>query len=575
VKCRARLWLVRRLQARELARWRAGVTVRLGVLRGVQAAMAVSRRCRCSEQAGAATVCGIVMAMATERIGMSEVLGALSVVADVGVGAPEETGIGAAVLAGRIGRRLDLPDAECADLFYSSLLRFIGCSVAVPETVDVTLGDIHGYQKALALADLGDRDDIIERLDAHMALDQPDEARHASLSTIDGMLAQPELMGAISKSHCDLASRLAQDVGMSDAVTTALTQVYERFDGQGLPLGTAGEDLSLAARVLHLTTAFEFHRRVAGLDSAFRQVTARCGKQFDPALCEVVMSDPDGLVEGMDSATLVDIFIDEAPGGLTIDAGRIVDVARACAHNVDHRSTYTLGHSEGVSDLAADTADVLGLSAAEQERLRIAGYLHDVGKVGISSAIWEKPGPLTAAERSLVEDHTYLTDSILRRSPALAPYAALASSAHERAAGTGYHRRLDTPDLSGQVLAASDAYHAMREARPWRAALDEADAIAELQRDVKEGRLNGRAVSAVIEAATGRAQPAVLPHDLSAREAEVLCCLARGCSNKEIAAELFISLKTVENHIGRIYDKLGDRSRAAAATLAVRHGLCT
>ncbi|MDW3218623.1 MAG: LuxR C-terminal-related transcriptional regulator [Acidimicrobiales bacterium] len=511
--------------------------------------------------------------MAIERIHMSEVLGALSVVADVGVGAPEETGIRAAVLAGRIGRRLGLPDHECADLFYASLLRFIGCSVAVHETVDVSLGDVHGYQRALSLADLGDRDDILAHLDADMALDQPDEARRASLSAIGDMLAQPEMMGAVGKSHCDLAARLAQDVGMSDGVIAALAQVYERYDDQGLPLGIGGEDLTLAARVLHLTTAFEFHRRVAGLDSAFGQVLARCGRQFDPELCDVVMSDPEELVAGMDCTTLVDIFVDEAPGGLTIDAGLVVDVARACAHNVDHRSTYTLGHSEGVANLAASAAAVAGLTADDQQRLRVAGYLHDVGKVGISSAIWDKPGPLTRAERSRVETHTYLTDSILRRSPALAPYAALASSAHERSGGTGYHRGLDAPDIRGQLLAASDAYHAMREVRPWRRALDEATAIAELQRDAQEGRLDGRAVSAVIEAATGRVARAELPHDLSAREAEVLCCLARGCSNKEIAAELFISVKTVESHVGRIYDKLGDRSRAAA-TFAVRHGLC-
>ncbi|MGI9624138.1 MAG: HD domain-containing phosphohydrolase [Acidimicrobiales bacterium] len=513
--------------------------------------------------------------MTDQRILMSEVLGALSVVADVGVGAPEETGIGSAVLAGRIGRRLDLADFECADLFYSSLLRFIGCSVAVPETVDVSLGDVHGYQRALALADLGDRDDILARLEVDMAVDQADEARSDSLSAIGGMLAQPEIMGAVSKSHCDLAARLARDVGMSDAVTEALGQVYERYDGQGLPLGTAGNELTLPARVLHLTTAFEFHRRVAGVDSAFDQVRARCGGQFDPELCAVVMSDPDGLVAGMDTATLLDVFMDEAPGGLTIDAALIADVARACAHNVDHRSTYTLGHSEGVADLAARAGAAAGLSSDDQESLRVAGYLHDVGKVGISSAIWEKPGPLTKAERSRVEGHTFLTDSILRRSPALAPYATLASSAHERSGGAGYHRRLERPDFKGQLLAASDAFHAMREIRPWRAALDENAAIAELQRDAQEGHLDGRAVSAVIKAATGRSAPAELPHDLSAREAEVLCCLARGCSNKEIAAELFISIKTVENHIGRIYDKLGDRSRAAAATFAVRHGLCT
>jgi hypothetical protein len=92
--------------------------------------------------------------MTWTRSNVPELLGALSVVADVGVGVPRETGIGAAVIAGRISRRLGLSAEEEAAAFYASLLRFIGCSVAIPETVGLTLGDVHGYQCALGLADV-------------------------------------------------------------------------------------------------------------------------------------------------------------------------------------------------------------------------------------------------------------------------------------------------------------------------------------------------------------------------------------------------------------------------------------
>lgn len=176
----------------------------------------------------------------------------------------------------------------------------------------------------------------------------------------------------------------------------------------------------------------------------------------------------------------------------------------------------------------------------------------------------------------MVEHHSYLTDRVLRASPALSPYAALASSAHERVDGGGYHKRLDSPGFLGQLVAASDMFHAMREVRPWRPALTATAAADELLTEAREGRLDRAAVTAVLDAVDGRSTPrAVLPNDLSAREAEVICCVARGLTNKQIGSELFISVKTVENHVGRVYDKIGSRTRAAAAMFAVRHGLAS
>ena len=86
--------------------------------------------------------------MSDATIKLSEVLGAISVAADLGVGAPAETGIGAALFAGRLGKRLGLPEDQCAELFYASLLRFIGCSVGSYEAQGPSLGDAEGFQRA-------------------------------------------------------------------------------------------------------------------------------------------------------------------------------------------------------------------------------------------------------------------------------------------------------------------------------------------------------------------------------------------------------------------------------------------
>jgi len=505
---------------------------------------------------------------------LPEVLGALAIVADVGVGVPRETGVGAAILAGRIARGLGLKEADVGAAFYASLLRYTGCSIAIPEIVSLTLGDVHGYQRALALADLGDLSDIRHWLDREMAPDAEPQAKSEALDMLDGVLSDPDVMVPVSGSHCDLARQLAVSVGMPIEVTEALKQIYERHDGQGLPNGTSGEELFTAARIMHVATSFELLRRKMGVQWAIAQVKARCGGQFSPDICNLVLSDPAGLITGLDHPTLMDLYLEEAPPLESTDGLDLVDVARACALNVDHRSVNTLGHSIAVADLAVKAAKCAELDETQCETLRIAAYLHDVGKVGLPASLLDKSDALTRAEQVEVERHTYLTDSILRATSAFEAYASLASSTHERADGSGYHRQLESPKFNVQLLAACEAYCTLREERPGRAALTVEEASNRMLEEGKQGKWDPMVVRAVLHAVSGhQASLNALPNGLSKREAEVVVLMARGLSNKQIAEELFISPKTVEHHVGHVYDKIGTRTRASAALFAVEHGL--
>ena len=510
-----------------------------------------------------------------DRFDLSEVLGAISVASDLGIGAPAETGIGAALLAGRLGKRLELSDEECAELFYASLLRFIGCSVGIPEAHHLSLGDPSGFQRGLAMSDLASPEEIVARLDQTMATAAPRADRRAAFQAIVQAADEVETVKALTRPHCELGAQLAADMGLPPIVVEALSQVYERWDGHGAPAGIEGRHICLPARVLHITGSFELIRRSMGLDAAFGLILGRSGGHFDPELCDAIRTAPDDLVEGLESPTLLDAFLEEAPGDWFMKADKLVDVARACAHNVDHRSVYTLGHSTGVADLASRAGAAADLDEHRCEELLIAGYLHDLGRVGIPPSIWDKPGELTRSERARVEQHPFLTDTILKSSPALEPFAKLASSAHERADGSGYHRQIESPDLQCATLAAADCYHAMLEERPYRRALGPEKAADQLIAMAESNRLNRMAVRAVLETVSGRrTSDRSLPADLTKREAEVICLVARGLSNKEIGAELFISAKTVEHHVGHIYDKIGIRTRPGAAMFAVQHGLC-
>jgi HD-GYP domain-containing protein (c-di-GMP phosphodiesterase class II) len=250
-------------------------------------------------------------------------------------------------------------------------------------------------------------------------------------------------------------------------------------------------------------------------------------------------------------------------------------VLRGFADFVDLKSPYTLGHSSGVARIAHEAGAALGLDDAALGRSRRAALVHDLGRVGVSNWIWDRPGPLSTGDWERVRLHPYLTDRILARC-SLRPELGAACAHHERLDGSGYHRGVDAARLTTEdrLLAAADAFQAMTQERPHRPARGAAEAVRELAREVDAGRLDGRVVRA-IAAVAGERRPQLeeWPDGLTDREVEVLRLVARGLSNKEVAAQLVIAPKTVGRHVENVYGKIGVRTRAGAALYALERGL--
>jgi HD-GYP domain-containing protein (c-di-GMP phosphodiesterase class II) len=379
------------------------------------------------------------------------------------------------------------------------------------------------------------------------------------------------------RTHARLQADFAARLGLPRALSDALGQSYERWDGKGVPDGIEQAEIPLVIRVVTLADIVEVHHRSGGADAARRVAAERAGRQLDPGLVALFREHADVVLADLGDTSTWDAVIGAEPGLARVIPDEDLDgVLEAMADLVDMKSPFMAGHSRGVANLAAEAARVSAMAGDDVVALRRAGFVHDLGRLGISNAIWEKAGALSAAEFERVRLHPYLSDRLLAGLPGLARVRRIAARNRERLDGSGYPSGLTASELSpaDRLLAVADAYHAMTEPRAHRAALPTATAAAELHSEAKAGRLDGDAVAAVLTAAGHRA-PARRdwPAGLTAREVEVLGLLARGHSNKEIARRLVVAPRTVSSHIEHIYTKIDAPSRAGATLFATQHGL--
>jgi diguanylate cyclase (GGDEF)-like protein len=178
--------------------------------------------------------------------------------------------------------------------------------------------------------------------------------------------------------------------------------------------------------------------------------------------------------------------------GAALHRGRLIyELEQAVARTLgvlsdalEASDSYTAEHGRAVADLAVAVGERLGLGPADLRALHHAALLHDIGKLAISTEILSKPGPLDAHEYEQMKRHSEVGEQLLRDIPGFEEAARLVRGVHERWDGTGYPDGLVAAEapLGARIVAVCDAFHAMTSDRPYRLAMPESDAIAELRR---------------------------------------------------------------------------------------------
>jgi HD-GYP domain-containing protein (c-di-GMP phosphodiesterase class II) len=515
------------------------------------------------------------MGAGKERTGvrLAELVASLSLGIDLGFGQPMEHVLRQCLIALRLGERVGLDEEQRSVVYYTALLVNIGCHSDAHEQAkwfgdDIAMKSdkytygIHGVKSAVVgMRRIGAGHPLLQRFRVGLEF------------AVSGMKDLKPMI----ENHAAMARKLGEDLGLPDAVLDALGASYEQWDGKGWPGELKGEDVPAAARLAGIGEFTEVAHRMGGVEAAKDLARKQRGRQFDPNFADAFISDAELILSDLDALVAWDAVIDAEPAlEVTLSGDEFDSALIAIADFIDLKSPYTLGHARAVADLVAVAASHVGLPDDEVRTLRRAGILHDFGRLGVSNSIWDKPGPLGAGEWERVRLHPHLTERMLQQSAALAGFGAIAVQHRERLDGSGYPRGLSGAQISrpARLLGAADAYQAMREPRPYRDALSPDDAAMQLRAEVKAGRMDAEAVEAVLGAAGHRVQRRREgPAGLTAREVEVLRHLARGLTNKDIAAVLVISRKTVANHVEHIYTKIGASSRAAAGLFATKHGL--
>ncbi len=287
---------------------------------------------------------------------------------------------------------------------------------------------------------------------------------------------------------------------MTADVQAGLWQLYERWDGHGLPHRLAGEAMIPVASLVRLCQDAALFLRLGGAQGAREAIRNRSAGLYPPELVKRFDELAAGLLRVLDVGLPWAAMRKADPCPHRWLEGEALErVLDRLGHFADLKSPFTRTHASGVARLSERASRLLGLEATACQTVMLSGFVHDLGRVAVSASTWDRAEALTPAQWEQVRLHPYHSERILSPCAALKPLAALASQHHERLDGSGYHRNWPAGLLSpsAQVLQTVDAQHAMTEARAHRPARSTDEALEELRREATGGKLDADVVQAV------------------------------------------------------------------------------
>lgn len=435
---------------------------------------------------------------------LAEVLSALTYALDLTDGQRPGHTLRTCVIAMRLGESLGLEGELLEALYYAALLKDSGCSSNAARMAQLFGSEDHGVKFSMRMIDWHDR------FRTHWQAAKNCGVGQSPAVVVKHMIKlafSPDPTKEIISARCERGAQIAHNLGFPAETSEAIQYVDEHWCGRGHPVGLEGDAIPLLSRILLVSQTIEAFWTEQGLTAALQMAKKRRGKWFDPQLVDEIYSwrkDANWWASITDLVGLEKRVLALEPGSTPMVAtdDRLDKIAYAFASVIDAKTPFTYRHSTNVAGYGAAICQELGYNAVISRDILRAGLLHDIGKLGISNRILDKPAPLTDVERNEMKKHPIWTWEILERVPAFHRFALPASLHHERLDGLGYPWgiREDGLDLGARILAVADVYEALTAERPYRGAMDPGAALKIMYKDI------GTAFDpAIIDAATSLA----------------------------------------------------------------------
>jgi HD-GYP domain-containing protein (c-di-GMP phosphodiesterase class II) len=405
---------------------------------------------------------------------LSELIGALSHALDITEGQPKGHCVRACWIGMHIGRHIGLAERELWALYYTLLLKDLGCSSNAARICELYLSDDLRFKRDFKT--VGDSlPQMLRFVFTHTGMTVGFSQRLRGI--VDILRKGPQYAQELIQTRCQRGADIARQLRFPDAVADGIHSLDEHWNGRGKPQGLRGEAIPMHARIALLAQVVDVFHTADGPAAALREARERAGQWFDPAL---VTAFEQVAVQSAFWDTLKSERIDAAvqalePGAFEVrlDDDYLDDIAAAFGQVVDSKSPFTSGHSARVAVYVDGIALALGMDAPRRRWLRRGALLHDVGKLGVSNAVLDKPGKLDDDEWVAVRHHAAHTEAILSRIGAFGELARVAGAHHERLDGGGYPRGLkgDQISLETRIITTADIFDAISADRPYRGAI--------------------------------------------------------------------------------------------------------
>jgi HD-GYP domain-containing protein (c-di-GMP phosphodiesterase class II) len=418
---------------------------------------------------------------------LSELISALSHALDVTEGQPVGHCVRCCWIGMHIGLEIGMPERELWELYYTLLLKDLGCSSNAARICELYMTDDLSFKHDFK--QVGDNlSQVVRFVLQHTGLKAGLAERFKGVLNI--LKNGTEISRQLIQTRCQRGAEIARLLRFSEGIADGIYNLDEHWNGQGKPNGVTAEAIPLYARIALLAQVVDVFFTAGSKEAALAEAASRRGQWFDPALVAALQrlgtqepfwntlksSDIDQAVTALEPAQY------EVP----LDDDYLDDIATAFGQVVDSKSPYTSGHSTRVALYTDLIGEAMGLDLARRRWLKRGALLHDVGKLGVSNSVLDKAGKLDEAEWAEVRRHAELTESILSRIGAFSELARIAGAHHERLDGGGYPRGLFAADiaLETRIITTADIFDAITAERPYRGAVPVDQTLAMMAKTV-------------------------------------------------------------------------------------------